>query len=60
MVNSSAAVVEGYVNGEEGSEIIVHCLLELEQRESIISMCISRGLWSPDPTQHVLSCKGVI
>ena len=57
MVNSGV-VIEGYINGQEGSQITVHCR---EQSKSIVSTstCVSGGIWSPDLAKHMMMCKGM-
>ena len=58
IVNSnSSAIVEGYVNGREGSVITVCCQFGQEYGKSIVSTCVSGGLWSPDPAE--LTCEGM-
>ena len=52
---SFRVIIEGYIYGEEGYQITVRCQ---EQNESIVSTCLSGGIWSPDPAD--LICKGMI
>ena len=51
------AIVDGYINGKEGSEITVHCQFGQENSESIVSTCVSGGQWSPDPAKF--TCEGM-
>ena len=55
---SSNAIIEGYVNGKEGSQITIHCWFG-HQSKYINSTCVDGGIWSPDPAKQTL-CEGVI
>ena len=47
--------VEGYTNGEEGSQITCYCQPGLLSSESMVANCTSNSQWSPDPTS--LECS---